>query len=101
MTRAEAILWICLRNRQLSDLKPRRQHPVGSFIVDFYCASHRLIVEIDRDIHDHQVTYDRERTDLLKDYGYHVIRFNNDQVMKNIDAVLDEIVKVSADIYKQ
>ena len=100
MTRAERLLWKRLHNRQLRDLKFRRQHPIGPFIVDFYCASHRLIIEIDGDIHDHQVAYDLERTDLLKDCGYQVIRFHNAQVPSDIEPVLDEIVIVSVAIQK-
>ena len=62
MTRAEQLLLERLRKRQLSGLKFRRQHPLGPFITDFYCAEKRLVVEIDGDIHDLQKTQDEQRT---------------------------------------
>lgn len=61
-TPAEAKLWACLRNRQVAGLKFRHQHPIGPYIVDFFCAARRLVVEVDGDSHANQPTYDRERT---------------------------------------
>ena len=58
MTPAEKMLWARLRNRQLSDLKFRRQHPIGPFVADFYCARHSLVVEIDGEIDGTQTDYD-------------------------------------------
>jgi len=91
MTRAELILWKHLRRKQLDGLKFRAQHPLGRFIVDFYCASSRLIVELDGDIHDQQIERDKERTGHFITYGYRVIRFRNEDVFENIEGVLATI----------
>lgn len=58
MTPAEQALWAKLRARQINSLKFRRQHPIGRFIVDFYCAQHRLIIEIDGPIHQKRAESD-------------------------------------------
>jgi very-short-patch-repair endonuclease len=92
-TPAEQKLWAHLRGKQLCGLKFRRQQPVGRFIVDFYCARHRLIVEIDGDVHAYQVESDQARTEWLEQKGYRVIRFTNIQVLNQTDAVLEEIVR--------
>jgi very-short-patch-repair endonuclease len=68
MTPAEQILWDRLRGRRFQGLKFRRQHPLGRFIVDFYCAEHRLVIELDGGIHRHQQEYDQARTDALQSY---------------------------------
>jgi len=88
MTPAEKLLWSRLRNKQLNGLKFRRQHPLGPFIADFYCAAHCLVLEIDGDIHDLQPERDAARTEQLEQYGYRVIRFRNKQVLDNIEGVL-------------
>src|SRR5690349_9123750 len=62
---AEQKLWRCLRNRRLNGLKFRRQHPIGPFIADFYCADLRPIIELDGDSHADQLQYDAERTQWL------------------------------------
>ena len=91
MTSAEKLLWSCLRNKQLNGLKFRRQHPLGPFIADFYCAARRLVVEIDGDIHDLQPERDAVRTEQFEQYGYRVIRFRNEQVLNDIEDVLAAI----------
>ena len=91
-TRAEALLWTHLRNRQLDGLKFRRQHPLGHFIVDFYCASSALVVEIDGDSHTQQAEYDTARTAWLLQRGYHIVRFENADVFRNIEGVLQSIL---------
>ena len=92
-TRAEARLWRHLRSKQLYGLKFRRQHPVGRFIVDFYCAAHNLIVELDGDSHVDQQTYDLARTQWLEERGRRVIRFTNSQVYQQLPAVLEAIAE--------
>ena len=69
LTPAEQRLWQALRNRQLSGLKFRRQHAVGAYILDFYCPACKLVVELDGDIHDKQLEYDRTRTEHMALYG--------------------------------
>jgi very-short-patch-repair endonuclease len=91
MTPAEKLLWSRLRNKQLKGLKFRRQHPLGPFIADFYCAARRLVVEIDGDIHDLQPERDAARTEQFKQYGYRLIRFRNKQVLNDIEEVLATI----------
>ena len=91
MTPAEAALWERLRRKQLGGLKFRRQHPIGRFIVDFYCPSARLIVEVDGKIHDYQKRQDAARDAFLTQRGYRVLRFRNEAVLQNIEMVLDEI----------
>ena len=92
-TPAEQRLWARLRGRQLYGLKFRRQHPIGRFIVDFCCVSHKLVIEIDGDSHASQQEYDEDRTTWLEDRGYRVIRFTNREVTLQIVAVLEEIAR--------
>ena len=80
-TVVEAALWKVLRSRRLGGLKFRRQHPVDGFIVDFYCAERRLIVEVDGSIHDRQRAADEERRAILDASGYRVVRLTNDTVL--------------------
>ena len=82
---------IRLRNKRLDGLKFRRQHPLGPFIADFYCAACRLVVEIDGDIHDLQPEREVARTEQFAQYGYRVIRFRNKQVLNDIEDVLAAI----------
>jgi very-short-patch-repair endonuclease len=93
-TPAEATLWRHLRNRNLK-YKFRRQHPIDFFIIDFYCAEAKLLIEIDGGSHlaKEQIEYDKARTEYLEALGYKVIRFTNDDVRYNINAVADEIIK--------
>jgi very-short-patch-repair endonuclease len=92
-TRAETILWERLRGRQVGGFKFRRQAPMGVFIADFYCAECKLIIEIDGDIHDFQLEADKLRTETMEIFGYCVIRFKNKDVEKNIESVLNSILK--------
>jgi very-short-patch-repair endonuclease len=98
LTPAEARLWEAISNRQLNGLRFRCQHPVGRFIVDFYCPAHKLAIEIDGDIHLDRVEYDTARTDRLEDYGYRVIRFKNEEVLTNLDRVLNAIVQFVSEL---
>ena len=95
LTPAETILWEALRNRQLEGLRFRRQHPVGNFILDFYCPSCKLVIEVDGKIHTHQADYDNARTAKLAEYGYKVLRFTNQEIMNNLPKVLAEIRRVA------
>jgi len=91
LTPAEAKLWRVLRNRQFEELRFRCQHPVGRFILDFYCPSQKLAIEVDGDVHGKQAEYDAVRTEQLEAYGYRVLRFTNEAVMGDLDGVLEEI----------
>jgi len=74
-------------------LRFRAQHPVGRFILDFYCPSEKLVVEVDSDIHDLTAVYDSERSKVLARYGYRVLRFTNDEVIRNVSDVVARIVE--------
>ncbi|HEY9863528.1 MAG TPA: endonuclease domain-containing protein, partial [Candidatus Obscuribacterales bacterium] len=65
------------------------------FILDFYCPSVKLVIEVDGGIHDQQQEYDQARTEKLEAFGYRVLRFTNDQVMKDLSAVLETISKAA------
>ena len=90
---AEQKLWSCLRNRRLKGLKFKRQHPVGPFIADFFCAEHQLVIELDGESHAGRERYDEGRTRWLNGQGYRVVRFLNDDVHKHLVAVLRTIVR--------
>ncbi|MBI5962726.1 MAG: endonuclease domain-containing protein [Chloroflexi bacterium] len=93
-TPAETTLWNLLRNRNLK-YKFRRQHPIDFFIIDFYCAEAKLLIEIDGASHleKEQQEYDQARTEYLEAIGYKVIRFTNDDVRYNIHAVVTGIME--------
>jgi very-short-patch-repair endonuclease len=93
LTQAETILWDALRNRRLNGMKFRRQHPLGPFIADFYCAEFRLIIELDGRIHNNSTDEDLARTVQMSDYGYRVIRFRNEEVENALPRVLSDIIK--------
>lgn len=94
MTIPERRLWAALRDREISEWKWRRQHPKGVYILDFFCHEAGLVVEIDGDSHADQANYDENRTAWLEEQGLRVIRFTNDDVMKNLDEVFKEITRV-------
>lgn len=93
-TLAEKTLWQALRKRNLKGHKFRRQHPIGRYIVDFYCHSAKLVVEVDGSIHDilSVKEYDIGREQEIAALGIHVLRFTNDQVLNNLDSVVQEII---------
>lgn len=91
-TRAENFFWQKVRNRRFYGLKFNRQfiieHESNSFfIADFHCHEHSLIVELDGEIHRFQQQYDKIREEILEGLGFQIIRFCNDQVLKNWDFV--------------
>jgi very-short-patch-repair endonuclease len=92
-TDAEALLWSKLRSRQVLDLKFRRQHPVGKYFADFACIEIGLIVELDGGQHADaaEVEYDRKRSDELASAGFRVLRFWNNEVLAEPQAVLEKI----------
>ncbi|NJK58572.1 MAG: DUF559 domain-containing protein [Pleurocapsa sp. SU_5_0] len=92
-TASEAILWEALRNRKLEGRKFRRQHPIGKFVVDFYCDAEGLIVEVDGSIHElpEQQELDRQRQALLESLGLRFVRLKAKQVETNLSSALDTI----------
>ena len=91
-TEAEAALWELLRDKKLGD-KFRKQHLIDDFIVDFVCLSKNLVIEVDGGYHNDltQKEYDEQRTLFLNEKGFRVIRFTNEEVLGNTEAVLKEI----------
>ena len=87
-TPAEDQLWNALRDQKLGGLNFRRQHPVGPFILDFYCPRKKLCIEVDGDIHDIQRERDAARTEALGTLKIRVIRFRNEEVLNNLAGVL-------------
>jgi very-short-patch-repair endonuclease len=98
-TRAEAILWEQLRNREFLGKKFLRQHPLlfeymgrrAFFIADFYCHERRLVIEVDGKKHDYQRDYDELRTQVIDSLGIAVVRVKNEDIESNIDKVLERI----------
>jgi len=95
MTPAEKKLWSHLRKKQLNGIRFHRQRPIGKYIVDFYCPSKSLVIEVDGGHHyydDNQITIDKERDQYLEGpRKLKVIRFTNDDVLTNIDCVIEII----------
>ncbi|MCX6866764.1 MAG: N-6 DNA methylase, partial [Verrucomicrobia bacterium] len=92
-TPAEELLWELLRDRQLCNAKFRRQHQFGDYLCDFYCHEAKLVVECDGAPHakPDQIKHDAKRDAFLKAQGLTVLRFENDRVLNDTDAVLQEI----------
>ncbi len=90
-TDAERKLWNVLRDRQVLNLKFRRQHPIGNYIADFCCIEKGLIIELDGSQHLERVAQDEERTRWLNEHGFKVIRFPNDEVGLAIEGVIEKI----------
>lgn len=92
-TDAEQLLWALLRDRQLLDCKFRRQHPLGSYILDFYCHEVKLAIELDGGQHteDAQNKHDEKRSAWLQEQGITVLRFWNNEVLTNTEGVLQSL----------
>jgi len=93
LTPAEKKLWSRLRAHRLGGVGFRRQHAIGNYITDFCAPSKKLIIELDGSQHLEQKEYDAERTAYLESKGYRVLRFYNNDVMKNIDKMLEVILE--------
>jgi len=90
MTPAEKILWEELRANKLG-VHFRRQQIIAGFIVDFYCHKSALVVEVDGDIHDLQQDEDARREKVLSELGLRVVRFRNDEVVRELSAMVGKI----------
>ena len=90
-TPEEKILWQALRRNQLEGWHFRRQQVIDGFIVDFYCHSVGLVVELDGEIHDQQLGYDRERDEVLARRGIRVLRIRNAEIRRDLSVVLEKI----------
>ena len=92
-TEAEQKLWSLLRNRQLKGKKFRRQHAIANYVADFYCNESKLVIELDGNFHTVEETkeYDKSRTNLLNELGIIVLRFWNEEVIKDPGKVIKKI----------
>lgn len=90
-TPEEAALWMRLRNGKLGSFKFRRQHPIDEYLVDFCCPEVWLVIEVDGAIHEQQVEEDAVRQDHIERMGYRVIRFSNEDVIRNPMGVMRRI----------
>jgi very-short-patch-repair endonuclease len=87
----ERLIWSRLRGSRLGGVRFRRQHPVGPYIVDFYCARAKLAIELDCLSHEETEQYDCSRTRYLQSLGIRVIRFTNDEVVRDVEDVIFRI----------
>ena len=94
MTETEKKLWEVLKSKKLSGYKFRRQHPIQKYILDFYCHEARLGIEIDGEVHNSkgQKFYDNDRSKILEEFGIKIIRFQNRDIIENIEEVKDRIL---------
>jgi very-short-patch-repair endonuclease len=94
LTEAEVKLWQCLRMHQANGVHFRRQHPIGKYIVDFCAPRQKLIIELDGGQHADQLEYDEQRTKFLQSRGYRVVRFWNNDVLRNTQGVMSVILEM-------
>jgi len=101
-TEAEAFFWGKVRNRQLFGRKFHRQYIIQHgesksvkkyFIADFFCLEKKLVVELDGEIHQQQIEYDKIREDILFEMGYRVVRFKNEEVLQDWPKVKSDLAK--------
>lgn len=100
MTDAETRLWQCLRRRLMSGFKFRRQHPFGDYVLDFVCFEAMIVIEIDGSQHMESLERDTIRTATLNAAGFRVLRFWNNEILCDIEAVKESIwqaVKIAGD----
>ena len=99
MPEAEVILWSKLKGKQMDGYKFRRQCSVGSYVLDFYCPSRKIAIELDGDSHFSRdaARRDVERQRWVEGFGVHFLRFTNDEVRKNLDDVLTAIEQALAE----
>lgn len=92
-TKHESLLWERLRKKQILGLRIKRQHPIGSYIADFYCHAAKLVIEVDGLIHNtpEQRAHDEERTFNFGIDSLKVIRFTNDEIEFHLERVVEEI----------
>lgn len=93
LTRHEQMLWEKIKKKQLLGQRFRRQHPIAHYILDFFCPSCRLCIEVDGCSHllPVQIEYDENRTEYLKSISITVLRFTNEEVERDLDEVVEKI----------
>ncbi len=94
MTPAEKRSWFdVLKSEKLKRYKFIKQRVIDNYIVDFYCSELKLVIEIDGEIHNEQIEYDKIRTELLELCGLKILRFENEEVMNDTDGCIDKLIK--------
>lgn len=95
-TPSEKKLWSIVRSRRLGGFKFRRQHGIGPFVVDFFCSEVKLVVELDGNVHDNpaRAAYDRERQEYLEALGLSVVRFRNEEVLREPNRVAEALLMI-------
>lgn len=96
-TEFELLLWQRLKGRRFLGVKFSRQMPVGPYICDFMCRSHKLVIELDGSQHGDRVEYDEARTAFIERQGFRIFRFWNNDLAENIDGVMERIAAALAD----
>ena len=95
LTPAEGMLWEAIKSVYLQEIRFRSPHPVGVWILDFYCPKLKLVIEVDGKSHESQSEYDAIRTATLEYHGYYVLRFKNEEIFKDLQKVLDRIKSIT------
>jgi very-short-patch-repair endonuclease len=95
MTEAERVLWESLKKNNFKEFRFKAQHPIKTFIADFYCHKAKLVIEVDGGIHDCEENkeYDENRSYEFEELGLKIIRFTNEDVLNNTDFVIEQISK--------
>lgn len=91
MTLSEVLLWDRLKNKQMMGYDFHRQRPIDEYVVDFFCPRLSLVIEIDGDSHEAKLEKDSIRQSEIERYGVHFVRFEDDEVKKNLDGVVEAI----------
>ena len=93
MTKAEVLLWIQLKNKQLLGQRVLRQYSVGSYVLDFYIPKIKLAIEVDGATHctDKELAYDRHRQEEIEKLGITFVRFTNPEIYSDMDSVLGRL----------
>jgi len=93
-TKAERLLWRNLKAKQMKGFKFRRQEPIGNYVVDFVCFESQVVIEVDGSQHMVEVAKDKERERWLRSQGFTILRFWNNEVLRNLEGVL-EVIRLS------
>jgi very-short-patch-repair endonuclease len=97
MSPPEVLLWLQLRQQRPEGLAFRRQHPIGPYVADFYCAVAKLVIEVDGAGHteDAQIAHDRRRDAYMRELGYRILRIPGGDVMRNADDVAQGVIEAA------
>ena len=98
-TPAERFLWSHIKSKQLDGLRFQRQHSINNYIVDFYCAKYKIILELDGEVHNHPEAEEKDelRGKELENLGYYILRFENKMAFENLEHIFEwirDVVKI-------